>query len=235
VSGADCQRCQALERELGELARSLAHDLGAPVRAVGAFAALLEERYRDLLDTTGREYLRYVRAGAREAAQQIEALTRLALVSAAPLRPAPVSLDAVAREILAALAPADREIAIQAGLVACGDPTLLRRLLECLLDNAVRFTAGRAGARIEVGRHPNGSAFFVRDNGVGFDLRHADRLFRPFARLHPGRPEDRPGIGLAIARRIVERHGGTITAQGEEGRGATITFTLPSNPGFTSP
>jgi signal transduction histidine kinase len=225
-------RCQALERELGELASSLAHDLRAPARAMSGFARALEQQYGARLDATGREYLRHVQEGALEMSRHIEALAQLALVSAAPLRLVPVALDAVAREILAALArraPGEqREVVVEDGLEAVGDPHLLRRLLECLLGNAWRFTGGRSGGRIEVGQRGavGATLFFVRDNGTGFDMRYAGRLFKPFTRLHPASGDEGPGIGLAIARRIVQRHGGTITAEGEPGKGAVFTFAL---------
>jgi signal transduction histidine kinase len=233
AAGEDCRgRCQALERELGELASSLAHDLRAPARAMSGFARALELQYGAGLDATGREYLRQIQEGALGMSRHIEAVAQLALVSAAPLQPAPVALDAIARDVLAALArraPGEqRQVVVQDGLAAVGDPHLLRRLLECLLGNAWRFTGGRSGGSIEVGQRRAGGVtlFFVRDNGAGFDMRYAGRLFKPFSRLHPASGDEGPGIGLAIARRIVRRHGGTITAEGEPGKGAVFTFGL---------
>jgi signal transduction histidine kinase len=227
MSAPACPDCQDLEREIAELARGLSHDLRAPLRAMEAFATLLDQHDAGRLDATGREYLRHIREGAREAAGQVDALTRLALVAVAPLRPAPVALDVLAREVLTGLAPSPAiTLVVQDELQAFGDPHLLRRLLECLLDNALRFTP--PGGRIEVGGRQEGAAtcFVVRDSGPGFDMREVDHLFQPFARVRPRRPGERPGIGLAIARRIVERHGGAITARSAPGQGATFTFTL---------
>jgi light-regulated signal transduction histidine kinase (bacteriophytochrome) len=125
---------------------------------------------------------------------------------------------------------ADRriDVQIQPGLAAEGDPRLLRRLFECLVGNAWRFTREQAAARVEVGRRQEGgvTAYYVRDNGVGFDMAYASRLFQPFSRLHPADGHDGLGIGLVMARRIVARHGGTIRGEGAPGAGATFTFTL---------
>jgi signal transduction histidine kinase len=138
----------------------------------------------------------------------------------------------MAAEVVADLAANDPEravdVAIEPGLSAVGDPSLVRNLLQNLLANAWKFTRDEPDPRIQVGR--DGDEFFVRDNGAGFPAEYADKLFRPFQRLHAAEQFDGDGIGLASVKRIIERHGGTIRAEGEVGRGATFRFTLPEAP-----
>jgi signal transduction histidine kinase len=224
------RRCAALERELGALTQALSHDLRAPVRAVEGFARVLEERYAAVLEREGQEYLRHIREAAAAMTANIDALTRLAAVSTARLRPERVDLTRLAHDVLAALRaaePGEIAVHVEEGLEVEADARLLARLCQCLLGNAWRFTRGRADGRIELGRRAEGGEviFFVRDNGQGFDMSHADRLFQPFTRLHPGAPAG-VGMGLAIAHRVVARHGGRIWGEGAPGQGATFSFTL---------
>jgi signal transduction histidine kinase len=234
VSEAPEQRARALEDELRDLAQALSHDLRAPLRALEGFSRMLLEQHQEGLDEQGRDYLRRLREASAQMSRQVEGLTRLARVSSAELRPAPVDLGALAREQLARLAEREpaRAAAVTAvvadGLHAQADPTLAAVLLDVLLANAWKFTREAPAARIEVGREPGGErpTWFVRDDGAGFDMRYADRLFHPFARLHRDAEFEGLGIGLAVARRVVNRHGGRLWAVAEPGAGATFYFTL---------
>jgi light-regulated signal transduction histidine kinase (bacteriophytochrome) len=162
-------------------------------------------------------------------------MLKMSRLSRSELRLAEVDLGRQAAEIVAELRASepDRKVDVEIGrdLVAFGDPTLVRNLLQNLIENAWKFTRGRTGARIEIGagepRDDGAREFFVRDNGVGFSPEYADKLFRPFQRLHSESQFAGHGIGLASVKRIVDRHGGDIRAEGREGEGATIRFTLP--------
>lgn len=234
------RRVQVRTRDLSKLLRdmesfsySVSHDLRAPVRAIDGYCAALLEDVGDRLPEPGRRYVECARAAAHRMAALIEDLLVLARLSREAVRSVPVDLAPLAREVLAALveqggaAPAP-QVDIPHTLPAYGDRRLLRILLEQLLGNALKYTAGGVRPRIEFNVQDEGSEriYFVRDNGIGFDMQRAEGLFEPFRRLHEGAYPG-TGIGLAIARRIVERHGGRIRAEGELGRGATIFFTLP--------
>jgi light-regulated signal transduction histidine kinase (bacteriophytochrome) len=216
-------------RELEAFSYSVSHDLRAPLRTIDGFSQALAEDYGPSLDDRARDYIGRVRAGAQRMSSLIDDLLRLSRVSRAELRRRPVDLSSTARTVVAELRQADPErdvtVSIPDNLMVEADANLLRVLLENLIGNAWKFTT-RVAARIEVGRGPDG-AFFVRDNGAGFDMTYVDRLFAPFQRLHTEEDFPGTGIGLATARRIVDRHGGRIWADGTPGGGATISFTLP--------
>lgn len=220
-------------QELETFAYSVSHDLRAPLRSIDGFSRLLNERYRDVIDASGLDYLQRIRNATARMSELIDALLKMSRVSRAELKIAPVDLGAMAAEVAADLRNADpgRSVAfsIEHGLVAKGDPALLRNLMDNLLGNAWKFTSGVADARIEVGRNAQGE-FFVRDNGAGFEPEYAAKLFRPFQRLHSQEQYAGHGIGLASVRRIVERHGGSVRAEGQAGLGATFYFRLPPEP-----
>jgi PAS domain S-box-containing protein len=226
----------AANRELEMFAYNVSHDLRAPLRAIEGFSRLLVERHAAELDGTGRDYLERVRKAAARMGDLIEAMLKMSRLSRSELRMAEVDLGRQAAEIVSELrgAEPDRRVDVEIGrdLVAFGDPTLVRNLLQNLLENAWKFTRGREGARIEVGAGPprddGAREFYVRDNGVGFSPEYADKLFRPFQRLHSESQFAGHGIGLASVKRIVDRHGGDIRAEGREGEGATVHFTLPA-------
>jgi PAS domain S-box-containing protein len=217
-------------QDLESFAYSVSHDLRAPLRAIDGFSRLLGERYGERLDEEGRDYVARVRNAASRMGSLIEALLKMARLGRGGIRPVPLDLGRIASDVVAELRAADPgrevEVAIAPGLDAVGDASLVRNLLENLLGNAWKFTRDRHPARIEVGRDAAG-AFYVRDNGAGFPAEYAGKLFRPFQRLHSQEEFAGEGIGLASVRRIVERHGGTIRAEGGEGQGATFAFTLP--------
>ncbi|HVI26611.1 MAG TPA: CHASE domain-containing protein [Xanthomonadaceae bacterium] len=217
-------------RELERFAYSVSHDLRAPLRAIDGFSRMLAERYGARLDEDGREYLARVRAAAGRMGELIDSLLKMARLSRGDLRLRALDLTRIASDAIGELRASDParkvEVEIAPGLHAVGDPGLARSLLQNLLDNAWKFTRQREDARIEVGR-TEGGEFFVRDNGAGFDPDFVDKLFRPFQRLHSQTDFSGHGIGLASVKRIVERHGGSIRAEGRPGEGATFYFTLP--------
>lgn len=230
-------RTQELERanlELEAFSYSVSHDLRAPLRTIDGFSRLLNERYAAVVDDTGRDYLARIRAATARMDALIDALLQMARLSRAKVHRRELDLGAMSRQMVAdlRLAEPEREVDVDIadGLVAHGDPALVANLLQNLLGNAWKFTSGREHARIQVGRgmHPEGvEAFFVRDNGAGFSQDYASKLFRPFQRLHAQHEFPGHGIGLASVKRIVERHGGEVWAEGREGEGACFWFTLP--------
>ena len=217
-------------RDLESFAYSVSHDLRAPLRAIDGFSRLLLERHGEAIGEEGREHLLRVRKAAARMGSLIESLLKMARLGRGGLKPAKLDLGRIAADIAAELRAnepeRDVEVVIAPGLEAVGDPNLVRNLLQNLLANAWKFTRDRERPRVEVGR--KGEEFYVRDNGAGFPAEYTDKLFRPFQRLHAQEQFAGDGIGLASVKRIVERHGGTIRAEGAEGEGATFWFTLPS-------
>ena len=223
---------QLLNRELEAFSYSVAHDLRAPLRAMDGFSLALLEEYGDRLDEQGRQYLDRVRKGSQRMAQLIEDLLTLAKVARSAFERSSVDVSARAEEIVQSMQAADPgrdvQVSIEPGLQADADAVLLGVVLENLLANAWKFTAHASAARIEVGRTEtqHGSALFVRDNGAGFDMAHAAKLFGAFQRLHASSEYAGTGVGLAIVSRIVDRHGGRIWAEARPNEGATFYFTL---------
>jgi light-regulated signal transduction histidine kinase (bacteriophytochrome) len=222
----------AANRELESFSHLLAHDLRAPLRCIDGFGEALLEDYADKLGDEGREQLRFMREAAQEMAALIDGLLTLSRVTRSEMRRDPVDLAALARLVVAQLRndEPDRfvETIIADDLVAPGDCGLLRLVLENLLGNAWKFTSKCALPRIEFGATAeNGQrTYFVRDNGVGFDMVYADKLFEVFQRLHSPGEFEGTGIGLATVQRIVKRHGGCVWAESKVDRGATFHFTL---------
>lgn len=217
-------------QELETFAYSVSHDLRAPLRSIDGFSKLLAERHADAIDETGHEHLARVRNAASRMGELIESLLKMSRVGRGGMNPIPLDLGRMANEILGELRAAEPErhveTDVEGGLRAIADQGLVRSLLQNLLGNAWKFSRDRAVARIQMGRNTAGE-FFVRDNGAGFAQEYADKLFRPFQRLHSQDEFSGHGIGLASVKRIVERHGGTIRAEGRTDEGATFYFTLP--------
>ena len=219
-------------RELESFAYSVSHDLRAPLRSIEGFSRILGERHAGQLDASGLDYLQRVRNATGRMASLIDALLKLSRVGRGSLTRERVDLSAMASEVAAALVEQSEhvpEVRIAPGLSVEGDRALLRTLLENLLGNAFKFTRGTPGARVEFSGMRDASgrlAYVVRDNGAGFDQAYADKLFQPFQRLHSQEAFAGHGIGLASVKRIVERHGGSIRAEGRPGQGATFVFTL---------
>ena len=231
------ERTRQLESAIEELESfgySVFQDLRAPLRAINGFSLALVEDHADQLDSLGKDYLGRVRAASQRMGQQMDALLRLWRTLRKDLHWSPVHLSALANEIAGTLqrTGAERRVifSIAAGIRAEGDVALLRDVLSNLMENAWKFTGKCSEARIEFGAGDGDGerVYFVRDNGVGFDMQYADKLFGAFQRMHePGQFEG-AGIGLATVQRIVRRHGGRVWAEATVGKGATFYFTLGS-------
>ena len=219
-------------RDLESLTYTIAHDLRAPLRTIDGFAHALIEDCGERLDDDGRRYLQHVLTAAQRMSGMLEGLLSLARIDRADFHPAAVDLSSIGRDILDRLRAAEParaiEVVIPDGITAEADPALLTTALDALLQNACKFTRGRGPARIEVGMQSTTTppVYFVRDNGAGFDMSHAGKLFGPFQRLHSEREFEGVGIGLAVASRVIRRHGGRIWAEAEADRGACFQFTL---------
>lgn len=233
-------------RELDSLAHSVSHDLRAPLRVVDGFATIVLEDYGDRgkpLDDLGRDHLRRIVAASQRMNTMIDTLLNLSRMTSRELARERVDLSQIARELaddlrddVRAREPARSiDFVIAPGFKADGDPTLLRLVLQNLLGNAAKFSARSRDARVEFGCNlESGSqVFFVRDNGAGFDMRFAEKMFGMFQRLHSANEFPGTGVGLATVQKIVRRHGGRVWAEAEpapaEGHGATFYFTLWEN------
>jgi PAS domain S-box-containing protein len=219
--------------ELEAFAYSVSHDLRAPLRAIDGFSqALLGHGGGDRLDDKGRHYLARIRAGAQRMSELIDDLLLLSRVSRSELCHGPVDIGEIASAIVAEQRRRQPERAVEvsvaSGMAATGDRRLLVIALENLIGNAWKFTSRRTPAHIEVGVEPREgeTVFFVRDDGAGFDMAYADKLFGAFQRLHEASEFEGTGIGLATAQRVISRHGGRIWAEARPGQGATFFFTL---------
>jgi signal transduction histidine kinase len=223
----------AANRELEAFSYSVSHDLRAPLRAIDGFStALISDYAGKVLDERGTHFLGRVRAGTQRMSQLIDAMLHLARVTRKPLERADADVTAIAQDVAEEVARRnpDRQVqcVIEPGLRASADTHLLTIVFDNLIGNAWKFTAKRENARVEVGQAEIAGerAFFVRDNGAGFDATYASKLFGAFQRLHSDSDFDGTGIGLATVKRIITRHGGTVSAEGAEGSGATFYFTL---------
>ena len=224
---------EAANKELEAFDYSIAHDLRAPLNRIEGFSAMLGEQYGEKLDARGRDLLLRIAEAGRSMDQLVGDLLELSTVTRGTLGRSDVDISALAESIVASLRKSDpqRDVRFEAlpGIEVRADPGLVRVVLENLLGNAWKFTRGRAPARIEMGRVEieGEKVLFVRDNGAGFDIAGAERLFKPFQRLHSGNNFEGTGIGLATVQRIVRRHGGRVWAEAAVDRGATFFFTLP--------
>ncbi|HEY3699419.1 MAG TPA: ATP-binding protein [Spongiibacteraceae bacterium] len=230
------ERTAELERankELEAFSYSVSHDLRTPLRAIDGFSQALLEDYANQLDATGSDYLTRVRAAAQRMGRLIDALLTLARVSRASMSQERVNLSAIAEEIVEELRAAEparaADVRITSRLSAMSDPYLLRIVLENLLSNAWKYSAKREQALIEFGmRNQDGKpCFFVQDNGAGFDMAYASKLFGAFQRLHDAKEFAGTGVGLATVQRIIHRHGGHIWVDAAVDKGAIFYFTLP--------
>src|SRR5487761_1391625 len=224
---------EALNKELGTFNYSVSHDLRAPLRRIAGFVKALEEDCAGKLDSEGRRLIQNILASTQHMTSLIEALLKLASVSSGKLQLKPTNLSSMSRVIAAELQQADPsrhvEFVIAEDITAAGDASLLRVVMENLLANAWKFTSHRDSARIEFGVAPQTDkpeAYFVRDNGAGFDMKYAAKLFGAFQRLHAENEFSGTGIGLASVQRIIHRHGGRIWAKSAVGQGTTFYFVL---------
>jgi len=222
----------ATEADHASFGYIVSHDLRAPIRVVEGFTKIVKEDYGAVLDAVGHDHLDRVLGAAARMNSMIDALLRLSHLSSQPIARVPVNLSQIAGFVVDDLRrenpERDVEVEIEPQLLASGDPTLLRMLLENLLGNAWKYTGNTENARIGLARRPGETTgFTVHDNGAGFDMRYADRLFGVFQRLHSASEFPGTGVGLASVRRIVRRHHGEIWAESEPERGARFHFTLP--------
>jgi len=231
---------ESANHELEAFAYSVSHDLRAPLRSIDGFSQALDEDYRDCLDEAGHDYLRRVRKAAQRMGTLIDEMLMLSRVSRSEMKMRTVDLSSIVESQLQELARSEPErqveVVIAKDLNVVGDEGLLQVAMTNLLDNAWKFTSKTAGPKIEFGvvkdaawqnlNHPTMPVFFVADNGVGFDMGFADKLFGAFQRLHRDDEFPGTGVGLATVQRIIKRHNGKIWAESEPGQGATFYFSL---------
>jgi signal transduction histidine kinase len=223
---------ETANKELEAFSYSVSHDLRAPLRAIDGFGQALVDDFGQHLPEPAQRYLDRIRSSTKQMGLLIEGLLNLARVSRRPLEPRPVDLSQIAKDVVNDLQQRDPdravEVSIWDGMHAEGDAHLLRAVLENLVGNAWKFTSKKDKARVDIGALKDGkhTTFYVRDNGAGFDMSYADKLFGAFQRLHAVNDYAGTGIGLATVQRIVHRHGGRIWAEAEIGKGAVFYFTL---------
>jgi light-regulated signal transduction histidine kinase (bacteriophytochrome) len=216
---------------------SVSHDLRSPLRTIEGFSQIILENYSDKIDERGQDYLQRTRNAVMRMEKLIDDILRLSRLSRVSMIHEMVDLSGLAQSVVAGLRERepDRkvEVAIQPGLTIAGDRELLRAAMENLIGNAWKFTGKKEDARIEVGGLPDDGEviFYVRDNGAGFNKAYADKLFKPFQRLHSEKEFPGTGIGLALVHRIASRHGGGVRAESEPGQGATFYLSLPAKGG----
>jgi light-regulated signal transduction histidine kinase (bacteriophytochrome) len=224
---------EAANKELEAFSYSVSHDLRAPLRHINGFSMALLEDYGDGLDDTGKGYLQEVRNASREMAQLIDDVLQLARVARSEMKREKVDLSELAEDIFTELRKREPgrvvKVSVETGLFGYGDRRLLKIVLTNLLGNAWKFTEKKEDARIVFGFNPDekDGGFFVQDNGAGFDMAYADKLYGAFQRLHSVEEFEGTGIGLATVQRIINRHGGRVWAEGAVDKGATFHFMLP--------
>lgn len=230
---ADMEPDLAREAEQEALRYALSHDLRAPLRVIDGFTRIVQEDYGRHLDKLGQDHLERVLAASARMNGMIDAVLAQAQLATEPLGRQDIDLSALVRDVadeqsMVRAMSSQVEWVIQPGLCAQADITLLRRVVENLLGNALKYSAKVPSPRIEFGCMPatNPPVYFVRDNGAGFDMQHADKLFGMFQRLHSAKDFEGNGVGLAGVRHIIRRHGGRVWAEAQIGQGACFYFTL---------
>jgi light-regulated signal transduction histidine kinase (bacteriophytochrome) len=226
------EQLEATNRELESFAYAVSHDLRAPLRSMSGFSQLLQESPKEALDEKSRHYLQRINDASRRMSALIEDLLSLSRISRSDLAPRPVDFTQLVLDV--AVNVRERypqhtvELSVEPGMTVHGDPRLLKIAMENLLDNAWKYTTHTAQPQVTVGsqREEQGRSFFVRDNGVGFDMAYSSKLFGPFQRLHSDAQYPGTGIGLVTVQRILARHGGRVWVDAALNRGATFFFTL---------
>ena len=235
-------RTQALETtnaELESFSYSVSHDLRAPLRAIHGFARILIEDHKAQLDPEAQRLLGVIDQNTRRMGQLIDDLLAFSRLGRQELVASPVDMSELTRKAVDEVQRGEGERTVELKIAplppASGDRALLLQVMRNLVQNAFKFTRGKAGARVAIGTQPDGdtghNVYYVKDNGAGFDERYADKLFGVFQRLHPMEEFEGTGVGLAIVKRVVQRHGGRVWAEGKVDGGATFYFTLPRVPG----
>lgn len=224
---------EAANAELDAFSYSVSHDLRTPLRAIDGFSRILLEDYQERLDDEGRRLLNVVRDNTRKMGQLIDDILSFSRMGRQEMALSEVDMGALARSVFDELkAAAGHPFEVKSGALppALADPAMMRRVWTNLIDNAIKFTRPRAAAVIELGGALDGReiVYYVKDNGVGFDMQYVDKLFGVFQRLHGVGEFEGTGIGLAIVKRIVARHGGRVWAEGRVNEGATFYFALPA-------
>jgi signal transduction histidine kinase len=228
---------QAANEELESFASSVAHDLHAPARHVAGFAQIVLEDHGREMGTAAQRHLGQIAEAAERMGHLISSLLAFSRLTRVDLRHTTVDLNTVVKNVLRQLEPdvqgRDTDIRVAPLPTVRADQTLITQVFANLIANALKYTRDRTPAVIEIGCHdgrPGHSVFFVRDNGAGFDMKHAGKLFRIFERLHSPDQFEGTGVGLSTVQRIIQRHGGQVWAEGEVDKGATFYFTLPTEP-----
>ncbi len=228
------RKLAAANAELEAFSYSVSHDLRAPLRGIDGFSEILLKQYAERLDERGRDYLQRIRRASQRMGELIDDLLRLSKLSDSTVKTEPVNLSGVANSILAELqlCSPERKVSteVQDPVEASCDPRLLRIALENLLGNAWKFTATKQHAIIRFGakQQDGEQIIYVKDNGAGFDMKYAHKLFGAFQRLHDASEFEGTGIGLTTVRRVINLHGGRVWAEGKPHAGATFYFSLPS-------
>lgn len=221
---------EATNRELEAFSYSVSHDLRAPLRSVDGFSLALAEDYGGLLGDDGKDFVRRIRTGVQKMGLLIDSLLQLSRITRAEVTREDISISElaadVARDLRAQNPQRNLTFMIEPGMNVYGDARLLRVALENMMGNAVKFTANQPEAKIEFGRSDETGEFYIRDNGAGFDMKYANKLFVAFQRLHGDKDFQGSGIGLATVSRVIHRHRGTMRAEGAVNQGATFWFTL---------
>jgi len=224
---------EAANKELEAFTYSVSHDLRAPLRAIAGFASIMSEEYTGSLDAEGQRYLQVIRSNTKQMGQLIDDLLAFSRLGRQAMAMGEINMGELAQTVVEELRLLIPERKVQVKILplppARGDRAMIHQVLVNLLSNAIKFTRPRATGVIELGARDEGSftVYSVKDDGVGFDMRYADKLFEVFQRLHPPDEFEGTGVGLALVQRVIQRHGGRVWAEGKVNEGAAFYFTIP--------
>lgn len=237
------EQLESTNKELESFSYSVSHDLRAPLRAINGFTSVLAEEYESVFDDQGRHFLNNVKRGAKDMSNLIEDLLHFSRLGRKPIQMTAINMESLTKDVVTTLKgqSPDKEVEVNLReLKQCqGDKSMVRQVLINFIGNAIKYSRKGETIRIEVGSEAQGDLveYYIKDNGVGFDMKYVDKIFGVFQRLHQDTQFEGTGVGLAIVQRIVTRHGGQVRAEGEENNGATFYFSLPaagSNQAFTT-